>query len=107
MEAVLFLPDISCGLFNLMCHDNNIVIIDRSHCLFIRRTPLQRRQLNGALNRVPSDFYDLVWGILERTPGGIQVAGFLLPQVKEAEIYCSYQKYSSRSTTLSTTVKQL
>lgn len=45
------------------------------------RTPLQRRQLDGALNKVPKDFYDRVWQILEKTPGGIKVAGYLLPQV--------------------------
>lgn len=45
------------------------------------RPPLQRRQLDGALSRVPKDFYERVWEILERTPGGIKVAGYLLPQV--------------------------
>lgn len=44
------------------------------------RSPLQRRQLDGALSRVPKDFYERVWEILERTPGGIKVAGYLLPQ---------------------------
>lgn len=46
------------------------------------RTPMQRRQLDGALSRVPKDFYERVWEILERTPGGIKVAGYLLPQVR-------------------------
>ena len=45
------------------------------------RLPLQRRQIDGALSRVPKDFYERVWEILERTPGGIKVAGYLLPQV--------------------------
>ena len=45
------------------------------------RTSLQKRQLDGALNRVPKDFYDRVWSILEKTPYGIKVAGYLLPQV--------------------------
>ena len=45
------------------------------------RTPSQKRQLDGALNRVPKDFYDRVWEILEKTPGGIKVGGYLLPQV--------------------------
>ena len=45
------------------------------------RSPLQRRQIDGALSRVPKDFYERVWEILERTPGGIKVAGYLLPQV--------------------------
>lgn len=43
-------------------------------------TPLEERQIDGALNRVPKDFYDRVWAILEKTPGGIKVAGYLLPQ---------------------------
>jgi phosphorylase kinase alpha/beta subunit len=30
---------------------------------------------------VPQDFYDRVWSILERTPAGIKVAGYHLPQV--------------------------
>lgn len=50
------------------------------------RTPLQRRQLDGALSRVPKDFYERVWEILERTPGGIKVAGYLLPQVANTMI---------------------
>jgi len=39
------------------------------------------RQLEGALNRVPYDFYDRLWHILERTPPGLKVAGYFLPQV--------------------------
>ena len=38
------------------------------------------RQLNGALNRVPHDFYERVWMILERTPM-LKVAHYQLPQV--------------------------
>lgn len=45
------------------------------------KTPLQQRQIDGALNRVPKDFYDRVWEILEKTPNGIKVAGYHLPQV--------------------------
>ncbi|XP_076448759.1 LOW QUALITY PROTEIN: phosphorylase b kinase regulatory subunit beta-like [Babylonia areolata] len=45
-----------------------------------RRSPFQKRQLDGALNRVPKDFYCRIWKILERTPGGIKVAGLYLPQ---------------------------
>ena len=46
------------------------------------RTPLQQRQIDGALNRTPKDFYDRVWEILEKTPIGIKLAGYHLPQVK-------------------------
>jgi phosphorylase kinase alpha/beta subunit len=38
-------------------------------------TTLQRRQLEGCLCRVPSQFYNLVWDVLERTPQGISVQG--------------------------------
>ncbi|XP_036130092.1 phosphorylase b kinase regulatory subunit beta isoform X9 [Molossus molossus] len=41
---------------------------------------LNRRQINGSLNRTPAGFYDRVWQILERTPKGIVVAGKHLPQ---------------------------
>lgn len=42
---------------------------------------LNRRQIDGSLNRTPPGFYDRVWQILERTPNGIVVAGKHLPQV--------------------------
>ncbi|GAB1293434.1 Phosphorylase b kinase regulatory subunit beta [Apodemus speciosus] len=41
---------------------------------------LNRRQIDGSLNRTPPGFYDRVWQILERTPNGILVAGKHLPQ---------------------------
>uniref|UniRef100_A0A3Q2H980 Phosphorylase b kinase regulatory subunit n=1 Tax=Equus caballus TaxID=9796 RepID=A0A3Q2H980_HORSE len=41
---------------------------------------LNRRQIDGSLNRTPPGFYDRVWQILERTPNGIIVAGKHLPQ---------------------------
>ncbi|XP_068882866.1 phosphorylase b kinase regulatory subunit beta isoform X3 [Aphelocoma coerulescens] len=44
------------------------------------RSWLNRRQLDGSLNRTPAGFYDRVWQILERTPNGLIVAGKFLPQ---------------------------
>jgi len=44
------------------------------------RSVIWNRQLAGALNRVPHAFYDKVWNILERTPAGLKVAGYHLPQ---------------------------
>uniref|UniRef100_A0A8C1THQ7 Phosphorylase b kinase regulatory subunit n=1 Tax=Cyprinus carpio TaxID=7962 RepID=A0A8C1THQ7_CYPCA len=44
------------------------------------RTWLNRRQIDGSLNRNPLGFYDRVWQILERTPNGIMVGGKHLPQ---------------------------
>uniref|UniRef100_A0A3B4Y4P6 Phosphorylase b kinase regulatory subunit n=1 Tax=Seriola lalandi dorsalis TaxID=1841481 RepID=A0A3B4Y4P6_SERLL len=41
---------------------------------------LNRRQIDGSLNRTSLGFYDRVWQILERTPNGIMVAGTHLPQ---------------------------
>lgn len=43
-------------------------------------TPLQRRQINGALTRVPQHFYENVWRILAKTPKGITLADYHLPQ---------------------------
>ncbi|XP_026281117.1 probable phosphorylase b kinase regulatory subunit beta isoform X1 [Frankliniella occidentalis] len=42
-------------------------------------TPMQRRQLEGCLCRVPSHFYNRVWDVMTRTPGGLQVQGHNLP----------------------------
>ncbi|CAD7086045.1 unnamed protein product [Hermetia illucens] len=44
-------------------------------------TPLQKRQLEGCLCRVPQQFYNLVWDVLQRTPLGIRVQGHHLPAV--------------------------
>lgn len=43
-------------------------------------TPLQKRQLEGCLCRVPSMFYGQVWDVLCRTPYGIKVMSYELPQ---------------------------
>ncbi|XP_055681245.1 probable phosphorylase b kinase regulatory subunit beta isoform X1 [Lutzomyia longipalpis] len=40
---------------------------------------LQRRQLEGCLCRVPDQFYNWVWDVLQRTPEGIHVQGHHLP----------------------------
>ncbi|KAI2662494.1 Phosphorylase b kinase regulatory subunit beta [Labeo rohita] len=44
------------------------------------RSWLNRRQIDGSLNRTPLGFYDRVWQILERTRNGIVVGGKHLPQ---------------------------
>ncbi|XP_053085393.1 phosphorylase b kinase regulatory subunit beta isoform X1 [Pangasianodon hypophthalmus] len=44
------------------------------------RSWLNRRQIDGSLNRTPLGFYDRVWQILERTSNGIVVGGLHLPQ---------------------------
>ncbi|CAF4855436.1 unnamed protein product [Rotaria sp. Silwood1] len=45
-----------------------------------QNSSFQKRQLDGALCRVPTDFFEHVWSILERTPGGIKLCGVFLPQ---------------------------
>jgi phosphorylase kinase alpha/beta subunit len=42
-------------------------------------TMQQKRQIEGALCRVPRDFYDRFWDVLKRLPGGILIAGQHLP----------------------------
>lgn len=49
--------------------------------MFHLRSWLNRRKIDGSLNRTPLGFYDRVWQILERTPNGIVVAETHLPQV--------------------------
>lgn len=51
------------------------------------RTPVQTRRLNGALNRVPMNLYQRIWKILERTAGGIVIAGHHLPQVLKNQFF--------------------
>lgn len=55
------------------------------------RSWLNRRQIDGSLNRTPLGFYDRVWQILERTPNGIVVAGTHLPQVDSLNLNLSLQ----------------
>ncbi|CAF4006357.1 unnamed protein product [Rotaria magnacalcarata] len=45
-----------------------------------QRSSFQKRQMDGALSRVPTNFYEHVWSILERAPKGIQLCSILLPQ---------------------------
>lgn len=51
------------------------------------RSWLNRRQIDGSLNRTPLGFYDRVWQILERTCNGITVEGNHLPQVAYFEFF--------------------
>ena len=41
---------------------------------------LGRRRIEGSLCRVPTHFYNQVWEVLERCPGGICVNGREIPQ---------------------------
>ncbi|XP_047989219.1 probable phosphorylase b kinase regulatory subunit alpha isoform X3 [Leguminivora glycinivorella] len=44
---------------------------------------LRRRRLDGALNRVPSDFYQRVWGVLEKCQGLIIQGKVLQPNLTQ------------------------
>ncbi|XP_019849301.1 PREDICTED: phosphorylase b kinase regulatory subunit beta-like [Amphimedon queenslandica] len=56
------------------------------------RTALYQRQLNGALNRVPPNFYLKVYGILKKASGGITVRGKTLPQYPTIEVLSGHEK---------------
>ncbi|XP_030831590.1 phosphorylase b kinase regulatory subunit beta [Strongylocentrotus purpuratus] len=62
-------------LKDLMCH-----VLEIKMTTLTDRTWLQRRQFSGALNRTPVRFYDKVWNILGRTPSGLSIANYYLPQ---------------------------
>lgn len=46
------------------------------------RSVYQKRQLDGALNRVPLNFYEQLWYILNKSPMGIKIYDYHLPQVR-------------------------
>uniref|UniRef100_A0A0P5Q2D6 Phosphorylase b kinase regulatory subunit n=1 Tax=Daphnia magna TaxID=35525 RepID=A0A0P5Q2D6_9CRUS len=46
----------------------------------LQLTPYKRRQIEGCLARVPEGFYQKVWNVLKKTPGGILVQGHLIAQ---------------------------
>lgn len=54
---------------------------------------LRRRRLDGALNRVPRDFYPRVWGVLERCQG-LAIEGRLLPQNLTQEMTSGELKFA-------------
>lgn len=69
---------------------------------------LRRRRLDGALNRVPRDFYSRVWTVLERVSESIQHFNFqnntmtsfivLVPRIGNRRS-CSSTKFNSRNDT--------
>lgn len=67
----------------LAFRDLSILTVCRIHfdLSYFYRSWLNRRQIDGSLNRTPLGFYDRVWQILERTRNGIMVGGKHLPQV--------------------------
>ncbi|XP_061748471.1 phosphorylase b kinase regulatory subunit beta isoform X2 [Nerophis ophidion] len=67
-------------IYQLSPSDIKQLLLDVLQPQHARRSWLHRRQIDGSLNRTPLGFYDRVWQILERTPGGILVSGTHLPQ---------------------------
>ncbi|XP_030575205.1 phosphorylase b kinase regulatory subunit beta isoform X2 [Archocentrus centrarchus] len=67
-------------IYQLSPSDIKQLLLDVLQPQHTSRSWLNRRQIDGSLNRTPLGFYDRVWQILERTPNGIVVAGNHLPQ---------------------------
>ncbi|XP_034041246.1 phosphorylase b kinase regulatory subunit beta isoform X3 [Thalassophryne amazonica] len=67
-------------IYQLSPSDIKQLLMDVLQPQYTARSWLNRRQIDGSLNRTPLGFYDRVWQILERTPNGIKVAGVHLPQ---------------------------
>ncbi|XP_072403289.1 probable phosphorylase b kinase regulatory subunit alpha isoform X3 [Diabrotica undecimpunctata] len=66
---------------------------------------LRRRRLDGALNRVPRDFYSRVWSILERCQG-LDIAGKVLPQTLTQEMTSGELKFALAVETVLNTIPQ-
>ncbi|TNN68360.1 Phosphorylase b kinase regulatory subunit beta [Liparis tanakae] len=67
-------------IYQLSPSDIKQLLLDVLQPQHTGRSWLNRRQIDGSLNRTPLGFYDRVWQILERTPNGFTVAGTHLPQ---------------------------
>ncbi|KAJ8912271.1 hypothetical protein NQ315_008318 [Exocentrus adspersus] len=66
---------------------------------------LRRRRLDGALNRVPRDFYPRVWSILEKCQG-IDIAGKVLTQTLTQEMTSGELKFALAVETVLNTIPQ-
>jgi phosphorylase kinase alpha/beta subunit len=66
---------------------------------------LRRRRLDGALNRVPRDFYPRVWTVLERCQG-IAIEGRVLPQSLTQEMTSNELKFALEVETALNTIPQ-
>ncbi|XP_063737372.1 phosphorylase b kinase regulatory subunit beta isoform X1 [Eleginops maclovinus] len=67
-------------IYQLSPSDIKQLLLDVLQPQHTGRSWLNRRQIDGSLNRTPLGFYDRVWQILERTRNGFMVAGTYLPQ---------------------------
>ncbi|CAL7948196.1 unnamed protein product [Xylocopa violacea] len=66
---------------------------------------LRRRRLDGALNRVPRDFYPRVWQVLERCQG-LAIEGRVLPQNLTQEMTSGELKFALAVETVLNTIPQ-
>uniref|UniRef100_A0A1L8E243 Phosphorylase b kinase regulatory subunit n=1 Tax=Nyssomyia neivai TaxID=330878 RepID=A0A1L8E243_9DIPT len=66
---------------------------------------LRRRRLDGALNRVPRDFYSRVWAVLERCQG-LAIEGRILPQTLTQEMTPGELKFALEVETALNTIPQ-
>ncbi|XP_058127449.1 probable phosphorylase b kinase regulatory subunit alpha isoform X1 [Anopheles ziemanni] len=66
---------------------------------------LRRRRLDGALNRVPRDFYPRVWTVLERC-AGLAIEGRVLPQSLTQEMTPNELKFALEVETALNTIPQ-
>ncbi|CAK8685196.1 unnamed protein product [Clavelina lepadiformis] len=66
--------DLSPSAIKCLLHD--VLTVEKHSDL----TWLQKKQIAGALNKAPYDFYSKVWLILERSPEGFVINGHHLPQ---------------------------
>ncbi|XP_043581257.1 probable phosphorylase b kinase regulatory subunit alpha isoform X3 [Bombus pyrosoma] len=66
---------------------------------------LRRRRLDGALNRVPRDFYPRVWQVLERCQG-LAIEGRILPQNLTQEMTSGELKFALAVETVLNTIPQ-
>ncbi|XP_055522967.1 probable phosphorylase b kinase regulatory subunit alpha isoform X4 [Wyeomyia smithii] len=66
---------------------------------------LRRRRLDGALNRVPRDFYPRVWTVLERCQG-LAIEGRVLPQSLTQEMTPNELKFALEVETALNTIPQ-
>ncbi|XP_074109095.1 putative phosphorylase b kinase regulatory subunit alpha isoform X2 [Cotesia typhae] len=66
---------------------------------------LRRRRLDGALNRVPRDFYPRVWQVLERCQG-LVIEGKVLPQHLTQEMTSGELKFALAVETVLNTIPQ-
>ncbi|CAM6031556.1 unnamed protein product, partial [Sphagnum compactum] len=66
---------------------------------------LRRRRLDGALNRVPRDFYPRVWTVLEKCQG-LAIEGRVLPQSLTQEMTSNELKFALEVETALNTIPQ-